>query len=100
MFKGSGYLIYYYHLKDVEDVIFFRLHGETPVGELNFNCYHLRKELYEEVAREAGLKGDLEWGVTRVPERYFKGEGPGGAGLVELETYQIIPNYRVLIITK
>ena len=97
--EGSGYLIYY-HLRDVEDGIFFRVHGETPVGELNFDCYHLKKELYEEAAREAGLKGDLEWGVTKVPERYLKGEGPGGASLAELETYKTIPNYGVLIITK
>jgi SAM-dependent methyltransferase len=96
---GSGYLIYN-HIKDVEDGIYFRVHGETPVGELNFECYHLKKELYEEAAREAGLKGKLEWGVTKVPERYLKGEGPGGASLVELETYKTIPNYGVLVIIK
>jgi SAM-dependent methyltransferase len=96
---GSGYLIYN-HIRDVEDGVYFRVHGETPVGDLNFECYHLKKELYEEAAREAGLKGKLEWGVTKVPERYLKGEGPGGASLVELETYKTIPNYGVLVITK
>ena len=96
---GSGYLIYN-HIKDVEDGIYFRVHGDTPVGDLNFECYHLKKELYEEAAREAGLKGKLEWGVTKVPERYLKGEGPGGASLAELETYKTIPNYGVLVITK
>jgi len=96
---GSGYLIYN-HIKDVEDGIYFRVHGDTPVGDLNFECYHLKKELYEEAAREAGLKGKLEWDVTKVPERYLKGEGLGGASLVELETYKNIPNYGVLAITK
>ncbi len=42
---GSGYLIYN-HLKDVTDGIFFRVHGNTPVGEFDFDCYHLTKELY------------------------------------------------------
>lgn len=46
------------------------------------------------------MKGELEWGVTKVPERYLKGEGPGGAGLAELETYKTIPNYGVLVIVK
>lgn len=96
---GSGYLIYN-HIRDVKDGIYFRVHGETPVGELNFNNYHLKKELYEEAAREAGLKGKLEWGVTKVPERYLKGEGSGGASLAELETYKSIPNYGVLVIAK
>jgi SAM-dependent methyltransferase len=96
---GSGYLIYN-HIKDVEDGIYFRVHGETPVGDLNFECYHLKKELYEEAAREGGLKGKLMWGVTDVPDRYLKGEGPGGASLDELETYQTIPSYGVLVIMK
>lgn len=96
---GSGYLIYN-HIRDVEDGIYFRVHGETPVGDLNFECYHLKKELYEEAAREAGLAGKLEWGVTEVPERYLKGEGLGGASLAELETYTTVPNYGVLVIMK
>ncbi|RDW90927.1 hypothetical protein BP5796_02092 [Coleophoma crateriformis] len=96
---GSGYLIYN-HIKDVEDGIYFRVHGATPVGDLTFDCYHLKKELYEEAAREAGLNGKLEWGLTKVPERYLRGEGPGGASLVELETYTTVPNYGVLVIIK
>ncbi|KAH8812470.1 S-adenosyl-L-methionine-dependent methyltransferase [Xylogone sp. PMI_703] len=96
---GSGYLVYD-NMRDVKDGVYFRVHGETPIGEVNFFCYHLTKELYEEAAREAGLKGTLEWDVTKVPERYLRGEGPGGAGLDELETYKTIPNYGVLVITK
>ncbi|KAH8600082.1 S-adenosyl-L-methionine-dependent methyltransferase [Bisporella sp. PMI_857] len=96
---GSGYLIYE-HLRDVEDGIYFGVRGETPVGDLYFECYHLKKELYEASAREAGFKGTLEWGVTEVPERYLNGEAPGGASLDELETYKTIPNYGVLVITK
>ncbi|KAL2066566.1 hypothetical protein VTL71DRAFT_2637 [Oculimacula yallundae] len=96
---GSGYLIYH-PIKDVEDGVFFRVHGETPVGELDFECYHLKKEVYEEAAREAGLKGEMVWDVTKVPERYLRGEGEGGASLTELETYTTIANYGLLIVTK
>ncbi|KAK0101935.1 hypothetical protein ONS95_001256 [Cadophora gregata] len=96
---GSGYL-FYEHLEDVEDGIYFNVHGETPVGDFDFKCYHLKKEVYEEAAREAGLKGALEWSVTKVPERYFEGKGEGGASMEELETYKTIPNYGLMIITK
>lgn len=97
--EGSGYLMYK-HIKDVEDGIFFGVHGETPVGKLYFECYHLRKEVYEEAAREAGLKGTLEWGVTEIPERFLREDAPGGATLRELETYKSIPAHGVLVITK
>lgn len=96
---GSGYLVYE-SIRDVEDGVFFRAYGNTPVGDLSFECYHLKKEVYEEAAREAGLKGTLEWGVTKIPERYLRGEGKGGATLKELESYKSIPNYGVLVITK
>lgn len=97
--EGSG-LLFYRVIEDVEDGIYFNVHGDTEVGEVDFDCYHLQKSLYEAAAREAGLNGQLKWGVTSVPERYLKGEGPGGASMVELESYQTVPNYGLLVITK
>jgi len=94
---GSGYLIYN-HLKDVEDGIYFHVHGDTPVGDVDFDCYHLRKDVYEKAAREAGLTVTV-WGVTDVPERYLKDDGPGGS-LEELESYKTVPGYGILVITK
>ncbi|KAL5326058.1 hypothetical protein ACEPPN_007196 [Leptodophora sp. 'Broadleaf-Isolate-01'] len=96
---GSGYLIYQ-PIRGVEDGVFFNVHGETPVGDLDFECFHLRREVYESAAREAGLLGELRWGVTEVPERFRKGDAEGGASLVELESYRTVPNYGVLVITK
>lgn len=96
---GSGFLVYN-HIRDVQDGVYHNVHGDTPVGDLDFECYHLKKEVYEEAAREAGCLGKLEWGVTKVPERYLEGKGAGGASLKELETYQTVPNYGLLVITK
>ena len=97
--EGSGGLVYYV-LRDVKDGIYFHVHGDTEVGDVDFECYHLRKDVYEAAAREAGLKGELRWGLTEVPERYLRGEGPGGASMRELETYKEIPNYGLLVIAK
>ena len=52
----------YSHIEDVEDGIYFRVHGGTPVGDLNSERYHLKKELYEAAAREAGGKGQTRVG--------------------------------------
>ena len=97
--EGSGAL-YYHVVREVEDGIFFHVHGETPVGDVAFDCYHLTQEVYREAAREAGLMGEISWGVTSVPEAYLRGEGAGGASMKELESYVTVPNYGLLVIGK
>ena len=97
--EGSGGL-YYEYIKDVEEGIFFHCHGHTPIGDVSFDNYHLKKSVYEEAAREAGLKGEWSWGCTSVPERYWTGEYPGGASMEELETYKTVPNYGLLVASK
>ena len=97
--EGSGGL-WYYHIRDVDEGMYFHVYGDTPIGDVDFDCYHLKKSVYEEAAREAGLKGDLEWGFTRVPEKFMKGEGPGGASLEELQSYQKVTNYGILLISR
>ena len=97
--EGSGGL-YYHFIKDVEDGIYFHVHGDTEVGDVDFDNYHLRRDVYEAAAREGGLKGELKWGLTSVPERYLRGEGPGGASIEELESYQTVTNYGLLVVAK
>ena len=96
---ASGGLFYSVH-HDVPDGIYFHVHGHTELGDVAFDCYHLTEDLHKEAAREAGLKGEWQWGVTSVPERYLRGEGPGGASFEELKTYVTVPNYGLLVIGK
>ncbi|KAK4690574.1 hypothetical protein P7C71_g6242, partial [Lecanoromycetidae sp. Uapishka_2] len=44
--EGSGGL-WYYKTGDVEDGIAFHVHGETEVGDVDFDCWHLRRDVYE-----------------------------------------------------
>ena len=97
--EGSGGL-FYRVTGDVEDGVSFHVHGDTEVGNVDFDCYYLRRDVYEDAAREAGMKGELKWGVTSVPERYLRGEGSGGASMEELESYQKVPNYGLLVVAK
>ncbi|KAL8712081.1 MAG: hypothetical protein Q9220_003515 [cf. Caloplaca sp. 1 TL-2023] len=97
--EGSGGL-YYSVNEHVIEGIYFHVKGHTPLGDVDFDCYHLKKSVYEEAARKAGLKGELRWGLTDVPERYLRGEGPGGASIEELESYKTVTNYGVLVIEK
>lgn len=96
---GSGYFNFSLN-KEVNDGIFLRVYGNTPAGEFDFDCYWLRKEVYESAAREAGLKGKLEWYHSRVPDRYLRGEGEGDASIEELESYVKLPDSGILVIGK
>ncbi|KAL8874689.1 MAG: hypothetical protein Q9174_000029 [Haloplaca sp. 1 TL-2023] len=97
--EGSGAL-YYHKLHDVADGMYFHAHGHTPVGDISFDCYHLKQEVFEEAAKEAGFQGKLSWGVTSVPQRYLEGKGAGGASMRELESYLTVPNYGLLVVGK
>ena len=97
--EGSGGL-WCSHIRDVDEGMYFHVHGDTPIGEVDFDCYHLKKSVYGEAAREAGLLGELTWGFTDVPEAFLKGEGPGGASLEELRSYQNVTNYGLLVLGK
>lgn len=95
---GSGCLVYS-KLADVDDGVLFRAHGDTPVGEVSFDCYHLRRDVYESAIVEAGLEL-VRWGATEVPSNFLAGDAPGGATLRELQTYETVPNYSVLVVKK
>ena len=67
---GSG-LFHYNFIKHVKDGIFFNCYGDTEMGSVDFDCYHLRRDVSEAAAKEAGLEGELYWDVTQVPERFL-----------------------------
>ncbi len=79
---------------------FFSSAWGTKCGDVGFECWHLRKGVCEEAAREGGLRGELRWGVTSVGERWLRGEGEGGASMGEIESYVRVPNYGLLVVGK
>ena len=78
------------------------MHGSTEAGDVDFDCWWLERGVYEGAAREGGLSGEMRWGGTRVPEGWLQGEGgwPGGAGREEVESYERVPGYGVLVVEK
>ena len=83
----------------VEDGILFHAHADTRHGNLDFDCYHLRKEVYDAAAREGGLGGTVAWSVTTVPDEFLESR-EGGASVEELESYKVTPHYGMLVIAK
>ena len=83
----------------VEDGLAVHLHADTSHGDVDFDCYHLRKEVFEASAREGGLRGDLAWSVTAVPDEFFK-DRTGGASVEELESYNVLPHFGILVVAK
>ena len=83
----------------VADGISIHLHADTKHGDMDFDCYHLRKEIYESSAREGGLNGELAWSVTAVPDEFLE-DGEGGASLGELKSYKVTPHFGILVVAK
>ena len=97
--EGSGGL-FYTKTGDVPDGVSVWCHGETELGSVDMRGWFLRQDVYKRAAREAGLTGELKWGVTKVPDRWLRGKGEGGASLEELRSYETLPGYGLLVIAK
>lgn len=83
----------------VEDGISFHVHADTRHGDVDFDCYHLKKEVYEASAREGGLSGESAWSVTTVPDEFFQ-DRKGGASFEELDSYKVTPHFGMLVVAK
>ena len=83
----------------VEDGIAFHVHADTRRGTVDFDCFHLRKDVYEASAREGGLCGELAWSVTAVPDDFLR-HRRGGASVEELESYKVTPHFGILVVAK
>ena len=83
----------------VEDGITMHVHADTSVGDVDFDCYHLRKDIYEASAREGGFHGEIAWSVTQVPDDFLK-HRKGGASFEEIESYKVTPHFGILVVAK
>ena len=83
----------------VEDGVSFHAHADTRRGSVDFDAYHLRREIYEASAKEGGLQGEFNWSVTNVPDEFLK-DGKDGATVEELESYKVTPHFGILVVAK
>lgn len=83
----------------VQDGTTFHAYADTKHGDMDFDCYYLRKEVYEAFAREGGLHGEVAWSVTTVPDKFLK-DRKGGASVEEFESYNVTPHFGILVIAK
>ena len=84
---------------EVEDGSVFHVHADTKHGNVDFDCYHLRQDVYETSARQGGFRGELEWSVTAVPDEFIKVRR-GDASGNELESYKLVPHFGILVVAK
>ena len=92
--------------RDVDEGVEMHLHKDTSVGNLDFDCYHLRRDVWEAAAREAGFSGSLTWTTTKIPHDFMANpkkygeEKNGDAAADELKTYDELPHYGILSIKR
>lgn len=90
----------------VKDGVHIHRHSDTPSGDLDFECYHLEKHVWEAAARDAGFENDIQWSATNIPADFMEhpekyGEPSSGeAGSEELGTYAQLPLYGLLLLQK
>lgn len=84
---------------EVKDGVLFHVFADTVVGEVHFDCWHLRKDVYEEAAREGGMTGRVEWSVTDVTDAFLQTR-EGGASSEELMSYRKVPHYGMIAVGK
>ena len=76
---------------EVEDGVVIHLVGITPSGKIEFDGYHLKKDVYERCAREGGMKGALLWKPVELP---------AGDIADSWDTYLEIPHFGILDVAK
>jgi SAM-dependent methyltransferase len=92
--------------RHIEEGVDFHLHSETPAGDLDFDTYHLRKDVWIKAAREAGFEAQIHWNVTDVPSDFMENPGKygeeknGGASAEELATYAKVSHYGLIHVRK
>ena len=95
---GSGYL-FCTVTGVVDDGCAVHVHADTEFGNVDFDNFHLRQEVYEASARAAGFRGELKWRVTAVPDEFIK-DRKGEASVEELESYNVVPFFGILDVVK
>ena len=81
-------------------IVISSLESEGGEEKFSFDAYHLKKEVYERAAREAGFGGKVRWIETRIPEgEGFRGDLPGVEGL-GWGTYLDVPHWGMLIVVR
>ena len=76
---------------DVEDGIATHLVAAMRPENVEFDAYHLRKDIYERCAREGGLEGELVWKPTELP---------AGEDAVSWKSYLEVPHFGILDVSK
>lgn len=90
----------------IDEGAYIHRHADTPAGDMDFDTYHLRRDIWIAAAREAGFDGEIEWKGTRVPDDFMANpqkygeESNGGAADDEVSTYDSVPAYGTIQVRK
>jgi len=72
--------------------------GHTEPVEVSFENFHLRREWYEQAAREGGMKGSLKWKERVLPDESQSKEW--GVEMGDWESEKERPHFGILVVEK
>ena len=85
---------------DVEDGVSTRVTADIEPEKVHFDNYHLKQSVYEQAAKDGGMKGELIWKPIIFPEddsHLFEGRKTLKEELAE---YMAMPHFGILVVGK
>ncbi|KAK6369894.1 uncharacterized protein PV06_01760 [Exophiala oligosperma] len=68
--------------------------------EISFESFHLKREVYENAARDGGLEGELKWVDVQLPRTNDESKTGYGVDLDFWEGYLDAPHFGILVVEK
>ncbi|KAI4126840.1 MAG: hypothetical protein LQ338_003550, partial [Usnochroma carphineum] len=85
---------------DVEDGVSARVTAEIQPEKVQFDNYHLKASVYEQAAKEGGMKGKFTWKPIIMPPDASRLYGRKETWETELAQYMKTPHFVVLVVEK
>ncbi|KAL8749246.1 MAG: hypothetical protein Q9184_006882 [Pyrenodesmia sp. 2 TL-2023] len=85
---------------DVADGVATRVTADIKPEKVQFENYHLKSSVYQQAAREGGMKGELEWKPIIFPPEESHLFGRKANWEAEVEAFLKTPHFDILVVGK
>ncbi|KIW79360.1 hypothetical protein Z517_05972 [Fonsecaea pedrosoi CBS 271.37] len=77
-----------------------RITAHVHPVDISFDNFHLRREVYEDAARQAGMRGPITWRKVRLPKTDDESRAEYGVGFDYWDGCEERPHFGILVVEK
>ncbi|OAL37881.1 hypothetical protein AYO20_02714 [Fonsecaea nubica] len=77
-----------------------RITAHVQPVDISFDNFHLRREVYEDAARRAGMRGPITWRTVRLPKTDDESRADYGVGFDYWDGCEERPHFGILVVEK